>query len=95
MHALWIASGIAVWATHFTVIYGLTALACARGYPSAIPWVVATATAAAAMLAIGIFAQGYRNQARFIDWVTAGIALLALVAIVYEAGAALLSPLCD
>lgn len=94
MHALWIVSGIAVWALHFTVIYGLTALACARGYAHAIPWIVALASLAAAVLSAGIIVKGYRGSPAFIEWMTAGIAALALIAIVYETTAGLLSPTC-
>ena len=38
--ALRMALGVMVWAAHFAVVYGFTALACARGFASAAPWVV-------------------------------------------------------
>lgn len=94
MHALWIASGVAVWALHFTLIYGLTALACARGYAAAIPWIVGIATLGAATLAAGIVAKGYRGRAAFNEWMTAGVAAFALIAIIYETLAGLLSAPC-
>ena len=95
MQALWIASGIAVWALHFTVLYGVTALACARGNAGAIPWIIGLATVVAGALSAAIAAQGYRGKSAFIDWITAGIAGFALIAILYEAAAGLLSPLCE
>ena len=95
MHALWIASGIAIWGVHFAVIYGLTALACARGYPTAVPWLIVIASLAAATLAGAIVVKGFRRPTAFIDWMTASVAAFALLAIAYEAIAGLLSPLCD
>jgi hypothetical protein len=94
MRALWMASGIAVWALHFTALYGLTALACARGSASAIPWIIGLSTALAGVLIAGIAAQGYRGKTTFIDWITVGIAGFALIGVLYEAAAGLLSPLC-
>ncbi|MCI3950594.1 MAG: coxX [Burkholderiales bacterium] len=94
MHALWIASGIAVWALHFSVVYGFTALACARGFAHAIPWVVTLVSLAAVALAAAIIVKGYRERSAFIEWMTAGVAGLALLAIVYETTAGLLSPQC-
>jgi hypothetical protein len=95
MHALWISSGIVVWALHFTALYSLTALACARGQAQAVPWIVVFATLIAAMVAIGILVKGYRGRPAFIEWMTMSVAALALIAIAYEAAAGLLSPLCD
>lgn len=95
MHALWISSGIAVWALHFTALYGLTALACARGQGAAVPWIVIVATAIAVTVATGIFVKGYRGRAAFVEWMTMGVAASALIGIAYEAAAGLLSPLCE
>ena len=39
-------SGAIVWAAHFAVIYGVTALACARGNARIVPWVIGLATLA-------------------------------------------------
>src|SRR5690606_4495033 len=38
--AFWLASGVVVWALHFTAAYGYTGLACARGMAASVPWVV-------------------------------------------------------
>ena len=95
MHALWISSSIVVWALHFTALYGLTALACARGHGEAVPWIVAFATAIAAVVAAGILVKGYRGRSAFIEWMTMSVAALALLGIAYEATAGLLSPLCE
>jgi hypothetical protein len=69
-------------------IYGVTALACARGFPAAVPWAIgiATALALAAVIAIIIF------NAR--EWMTAAVAALALLAIVWEAVPVLVVPAC-
>ncbi|MGQ0752684.1 MAG: hypothetical protein ACT4PS_19355 [Betaproteobacteria bacterium] len=95
MHALWISSGIVVWALHFAVLYGMTALACARGQAHAVPWIVVFASVIAAAVAAGILVKGYRGRSAFIEWMTMSVAALALIAIAYEAAAGLLSPLCD
>jgi hypothetical protein len=46
------------------------------------------------VLIAGIAAQGYRGKTTFIDWITVGIAGFALIGVLYEAAAGLLSPLC-
>jgi hypothetical protein len=81
-------SGAIVWAAHFMAIYGITALACARGFPAAVPWAIgiATALALAAVIVIIVF------NAR--DWLTAAVAGLALIAIVWEAIPVLVVPAC-
>jgi hypothetical protein len=93
--ALWIASGVLVWALHFTALYGFTALACARGFPRAVPGFVAGATLVAGALAAVLVLKGYRGRREFIEWMTASVAGLALVAIVYESITVLLVPLCE
>lgn len=92
---LTIPAGVIVWALHFMVIYGFTALACARGLPlSAVPWVVALATLAAAAVCIRIVLAGLRASERFESWMSAALAGLALLAIVLEALPALMVPIC-
>lgn len=95
MHALWISSGIVVWALHFTALYGLTAFACARGHGETVHWIIVGATLIAGALAAGILMKGYRGRSAFVDWMTMSVAVLALIGIAYEATAGLLSPLCD
>jgi hypothetical protein len=95
MHALWISSGIVVWALHFTALYGLTALACARGQAEAVQWIIVGVTLIAAAVAVGILVKGYRGHSAFIEWMTMSVAALALLGITYEATAGLLSPLCE
>ena len=95
MHALWISTGIIVWALHFTALYGLTALACARGQGGTVRWLVLVATAIAVTVAAGIFVKSYRRRSAFVEWMTMGVAASALIGIAYEATAGLLSPLCE
>jgi hypothetical protein len=91
---LWIAAGASVWALHFAAIYGVTALACARAFPRAIPWTVATATLLAATLLVALMVKGYRERAGFVGWMTGTLAALALVAVVYESIGAAIVPSC-
>jgi tetrahydromethanopterin S-methyltransferase subunit D len=95
MRTLWIASGIVVWALHFTFVYGFTALACARGFPRGIPWALAAAALAAGALAAAIMVKGYRGRSQITDWLSAAVAGLALIAIAYETMAGFLSPPCE
>ena len=54
MAALRISLGVVLWALHFTVIYGFTALACARGFGASVPWFVGGATVVAAAAATAV-----------------------------------------
>lgn len=92
MAALRIMLGILVWALHFTIIYGYTALACARGLGASAPWVVGAATVVAAAAAIAIIAT--HLSAEFTRWMTASVAALALLAIVWEGLSPLWAPPC-
>lgn len=94
MRALWISSGVIVWALHFAAIYGVTALACSRGVPGIVPWAVAGATVIAVALAVAIVARSYPRRSGFIDWMTAAVAGTALLAIAWEALPVLWVPVC-
>ena len=90
MAALRISLGVILWALHFTVIYGFTALACARGFGAAAPWAVGLATAIAALLAIAIILRNLSPE--FTRWISAGVAGAALIAILWEGFSAFLVP---
>jgi hypothetical protein len=101
--ALRIAAGVIVWAAHFTVIYGYTGLACARRFDGSastwlglVPWVIATATLAAIAVIVMLIRPALSAPGRsdFANWLSAGLALLALAAIVLEALAAAWMPIC-
>lgn len=92
MGALRISLGILVWALHFAAIYGFTALACARGFGAAAPWVALAATVVAAAAAIAIIATHLSSE--FTRWMTASVAALALLAIVWEGLSPLWAPPC-
>lgn len=77
-------AGIVVWALHFAAIYGFTALACARGMPAAVPWVIGGATAVAGVACVVIFASALGRREELESWVSMGVAAMALVAIVWE-----------
>ena len=92
MASLRISMGILVWALHFTLIYGFTALACARGFGAAAPWVVGVATVLAAAAAIAIIVTHLSSE--FTRWMTAAVGGFALIAIVWEGLPALMVPAC-
>jgi hypothetical protein len=91
---LFMSSGVMVWALHFTAIYGITGLACARGWPSLVLPSIAVATAVAALASVSIIAAGLRRRGEFEYWMSASIAALALVGIVWEAIPVFLVPIC-
>jgi hypothetical protein len=88
---------IALWAAHFTLIYGFTALACARHMPAAVPWVVGTVSVAAllALVALAV-AAGFRaaRTSELTDVLAIGLGGLAAIAVVWEASSVLWVPAC-
>ena len=92
MRALFMASGIVVWALHFALIYGYTGLACARGFGSSAPWVVAAATLLAAVTLIAIILTHLSSE--FTRWMTAMLAGAALIGILWEGAPVFMVPPC-
>jgi hypothetical protein len=88
-----ISFGVMVWALHFGAIYGITALACARSVPQVIPWTIGIATAFAVVAAAVLIVLGLR-AAGFAGWMTAAVAGLALIAIIWEAVTVFVVPAC-
>jgi formate-dependent nitrite reductase membrane component NrfD len=92
--ALLISAGIIVWALHFAALYGLTALACARGWDAAVLPALWLATAVAAIAALAIVVAGWRRREAFEHWLSATIGAFGLLAIAYEALTILVVPAC-
>ena len=91
---LFMSSGVTVWALHFAAIYGLSALACARGWRGLVVPSTVVSTVLAS-IAIGvILAVALPRRAQFEYWMSACLAALALVAIVWEALPVLMVPAC-
>ena len=89
---------IGLWAAHFAVAYGFTALACARQMAAAIPWVVGAASIVALLAAAAIAVPaGVRaaRTSRFADFLGAGLGGLAAIAIAWEASSLLWVPACE
>ncbi|HVL55522.1 MAG TPA: hypothetical protein VM491_03395 [Burkholderiaceae bacterium] len=93
----------AIWAGHFAVIYGFTAWACARGLTRTewlgagiVTWVVAAATGLAVVAAASLIARSCRRGRlrEFTGWLGAALAVLVLVAVIWEAAPVLLLPPC-
>ena len=93
MKALRIAHGPLLWALHFTLVYGFTALACARGFANTVPSAVAAATLVAGVLAAVVILRNAKGN-DFIDWLAAALGGFALLAIVWEAIPAFMVPAC-
>lgn len=96
-------SGALIWAVHFMAIYGFTTLACTRGFAGAqwlgigvVEWAIGVATliALAAVVSIIVAATRLTPVVGFTEWMTAGVAALAAVAIVWEALPAMMVPPC-
>jgi hypothetical protein len=88
-----ISSGVIVWALHFGFLYGFTALACARGFPHVVPWVVGGATVAAGLAAALIILKNL--SADFNRWLAAALAVAALLAILWEGLTVFMVPMCE
>ena len=83
-------SPVIVWALHFAVVYGFTALACARGFAHAASWTVTVATGIAALLVVLILVKNFDRE--FTRWMSAALAGAALLAILWEGLTAFLVP---
>ena len=106
----WMTSGFAFWAAQFTVIYGITGVACARGWyrisflgvdivQASIGVATVLALAATAVVFWGALARerGPRDASSegFIETATLWICGLSLVAILYTGVPALILPACS
>jgi hypothetical protein len=91
---LFMSSGVMVWALHFTAIYGITGLACARGWHSLVLPSVGAASAIAAVACVAIIAAGLRRRTQFEYWMSASIAAFGLVGIAWETLTLLVVPIC-
>ena len=100
-------AGAIIWAFHFTVLYGFTAVACARGLGTElVPLTIAVATGVAALAAAVVMVRSlcpvgpgapdsdHAPGAEFIRWITAAVAALALLVMILEALTAALVPAC-
>lgn len=85
---------IAVWAIHFTALYGFTTLACARGFPDAVATVIAIATLVGVAACVGLIAIGWRRRQVFEAWLMAALAGIALLAMIWEAASIWVVPPC-
>ncbi len=86
-------SGVILWAAHFVGIYAFTALACTRGFDSAVPGVIVIATGVAVLVALLIARTAWRRE-NFADWMTVSVAAIAVLAMCYEMFALLWVPVC-
>ena len=104
--ALTMLAGALIWAVHFAVVYGFTAVACARGLETArvygigvVPLVIGAATAVCAVAALVTAAAAFRVAGRsasegwrFVRYTTRMIVAFALLAMAWEALPALYLP---
>lgn len=82
--ALWMSSGVIVWAVHFAAVYGFTGLACARGMAAIVPWGVGAATLVALAVAALLVWRGVGRHGEFENGMATGLAAFALLAIAFE-----------
>ena len=104
------AAGMIAWAAQFTLIYGATAIACARGYGEArllgirlIPLMIVGVTLAALAVTGFVLARALTARraiepadatGRFLNMATILISGLALVSILWQGRPALIVPPC-
>jgi hypothetical protein len=84
MRTLRMSAGAIVWAVHFTVLYGFAALACARGFAGAVPWVAGAASGLALAALLLVLLRTRPQRGEFESWLAFSIAAFALVGIVFE-----------
>lgn len=98
-------AGPLIWAIHFVAIYGFTGVVCARPDPGAawlgvglLTWGLVGAALAAIAAIVACLAVKPKDAATdnrsFVRWVSAGLGLLAIVAIVWETMTVFLVPSC-
>jgi hypothetical protein len=99
---------LVIWAVHFLVIYGLTAIACAHGFGATrvlgidiVSWGIGAATVVAAGAMLFTIAAAVRHlrpqsngTAAFVHWMSAAAGGLALVGVLWEAMPVLIVPVC-
>lgn len=91
MSALRIAYGPGLWFVHFGAVYGFTALACARGFPHAVPGVIVALTLVLGAACAWVVLTPKKD---FVGWLTAALGAFALAAILLQASPALLVSPC-
>ena len=107
----WMTSGFVFWAAQFTIIYGITGVACARGWyhfallgldvvRASIASATALALAATALVFWRAFSARGRSahndpSERFVETVTLWVCGLSLVAIAYSGLPAVILPACS
>ena len=89
-----IAAVLIVWALHFMLLYGGTALACARGRGDLVPAIIGTATIGGLVPAAALLAISYPHREHFLHWLATTTAAFVLLSIAWEALASLLAPAC-
>lgn len=101
-------AGLLIWAAHFLVIYGMTGLACTRGFADArvlgfgiVKLTIVAATVLALLAAATVLVRAIRSARRtdrggirFLCGMAAMVALLALVAIAWDGLPALVASGC-
>jgi hypothetical protein len=104
---LLIFSGPIIWAVHFLAIYGGTGVVCARPAAARLQWFglhaadwLTLIASVMAIAAIGIVLLRVRKKndhagrAEFTPWITAGLGMLSIIAILWETLPILLVPAC-
>jgi hypothetical protein len=89
-----IVAAVLVWAVHFAMLYGGVALACARGREEIVPTIIVAATLVATVPAAALVVLSYPHREHFLHWLATTTAALVVLALVWEALAALLAPAC-
>lgn len=93
--------GLLIWTAHFAFIYGFAGLVCARpswgwveGGFGVLGTTILAATAVASFATAAVIAVARRSPDRFTRRLATAVALLALVAILWQGTTVLLTPGC-
>lgn len=99
---IWTLSALGIAGVHFIILYGFTALACARGFGVgavyAVGWTVTLLALAAALLVAFIVGSGWRRSGAspgFAGWMVVGCAAVAGTTIALVTLPLAMVPICD
>lgn len=104
VRVLWPAAPLLVWGLHFGLVYGAHAYGCERGLDAGVVRVAVGVVTLLALLALVPFARsgfaivdadGGEDATVFARWFAAAAALLAALAVLFQASPAFVLPACQ
>lgn len=102
LRALWPCVPLLIWGAHFALVYGTHAVGCERGQlTSMVPVIVGVVTVVALAALVPLARNGAsgldggEDAQGFARWFATGAAVLAALAVLFQASAAFVLPACQ